>query len=708
MEEQNNSGSITNSIPVTVYVSGTTLSGSYTVSSFNANTAKVRLKVTVQDVYSKQVTGYSSFLAVDNIAPIDPVINSIDGKSSSPAIGKVNTPQVVISGVNISDSIEVYKDGILAATPQTASGSSITVTLDPLGIDKTYQITAKAVDLAGNVSSLSNPFSYQLDTTVPTITSRFPVSGATNVRVNDNVYIIFSEDTNSSTLNNTNIVISSVYPQVNSTITYDSTNKKVNLGANNFKYLTLYTVTVNSGVYDLAGNALSPTSWTFTTEPDIYPPKINPITSSVNVSLTSSLVFGFDEAVVDSTVSTAIYGNQIQLKQGTNVVAASVYYNTTTKQVTITPTSSLSYGTTYTVYVWGVTDALDNKANDINSAATWLFTTESQPSLTSPGGGGGLVAAVNTDEVTVKPGENTTISTGDIQITIPIGATNEKLTAKVTPLESKDTAYITIDKIANIFAEKIITAFDFTLAAEKGNVDIKRGMTISFKTGNIDKDYAFYRLDPVLNTLVPIKTLDRKDSIEATITQPGKLVVLEEKLPSFADIKTTSWSAPYIYGLAQKNVINGMSDGKFDPTANLTRGQLSKIITISSGIPGNNTSAGFNDVTSQAWSTPFINTAKSAGVINGYADGSFKPDKAVTRVELLKMVVTATGLKVEYEQGDFKDAKGHWAEKYIATATKAGIVGGYSDGSFKPDAPVTRAEAAKIIAIAGGYVKPAI
>ncbi|MHB1167128.1 MAG: M6 family metalloprotease domain-containing protein [Carboxydocellales bacterium] len=442
------------------------------------------------------------------------------------------------------------------------------------------------------------------------------------------------------------------------------------------------------------------------------PPAIatrNAIPNATEFPVTGNIEFTCTEGVDADTVYSVTYTGNVQLKKGSEIVPATITYDSLNRKVIIDPVSNLSYETIYTVSVSGVKDTTGNTI----VATTWNFTTASPPNEGSSGGGGGggpvIQQPSTTVEVTIKTGEAATISSGDLQINIPSGATDEKLTGQVTQLESTDAVYTDISKVANDFAEKVIKAFDFSLSAEDGNYSLKQGLTLSFEVENTDKNYGFYRLDPVFNTLVPIKTTESKTnlgvSIAATIKQPGKLVVLEEKTASFTDLTSNSWAKPYITSLAQKNILSGLNNSKFGPQQELTRGQLAKIITLAAGIPGTYNSAGFKDINAQNnWAIRYIDSAKTAGVISGYQDGSFKPDNAVTRAELIKMIVVANGLKVESQQGDFKDTKGHWAEQYIATAAKAGFISGYSDKSFKPDAPITREEAAKIVAVSSGYV----
>jgi hypothetical protein len=120
------------------------------------------------------------------------------------------------------------------------------------------------------------------------------------------------------------------------------------------------------------------------------------------------------------------------------------------------------------------------------------------------------------------------------------------------------------------------------------------------------------------------------------------------------------------------------------------------------GLPG--TPVSFQDVTGH-WAEAMIKQAAGAGILEGYPDGSFQPDRAVTRAEFTAILVKAlqlpeTGAAAE----SFADeaAIGEWAKKPIGLAQRLGIVSGYEDGSFRPQAEVTRAEMAVMAARALG------
>lgn len=97
------------------------------------------------------------------------------------------------------------------------------------------------------------------------------------------------------------------------------------------------------------------------------------------------------------------------------------------------------------------------------------------------------------------------------------------------------------------------------------------------------------------------------------------------------------------------------------------------------------------------WAEKSIVQLVGAGVLSGYPDGSFQPEKPITRAEFAAGLVKALGLS---ETGDkvFADTNGHWAQKQIATAVANGIAAGYEGDLFKPDASVTREEIAVMVA----------
>lgn len=95
-----------------------------------------------------------------------------------------------------------------------------------------------------------------------------------------------------------------------------------------------------------------------------------------------------------------------------------------------------------------------------------------------------------------------------------------------------------------------------------------------------------------------------------------------------------------------------------------------------------------------------IEALKEAGILSGYEDGTFKPERVVTRAEMVKMALKGAGIAVQDNptETNFKDVKPEdWFSPYVAQAVASGIVSGYEDATFRPAQTVNRVEALKLI-----------
>lgn len=119
------------------------------------------------------------------------------------------------------------------------------------------------------------------------------------------------------------------------------------------------------------------------------------------------------------------------------------------------------------------------------------------------------------------------------------------------------------------------------------------------------------------------------------------------------------------------------------------------------------TKTGFTDISKNEWYTSYISYLEKYNIIKGYEDNTFRPDEAVTRVEFVSMTVRYYGLfdKVSYPANTTKysDISGsHWAVKDISFAKNIGWLNGYADGTFRPDNNITRAEVVTVVNHATG------
>ncbi|WP_236013309.1 S-layer homology domain-containing protein [Paenibacillus glycanilyticus] len=107
-------------------------------------------------------------------------------------------------------------------------------------------------------------------------------------------------------------------------------------------------------------------------------------------------------------------------------------------------------------------------------------------------------------------------------------------------------------------------------------------------------------------------------------------------------------------------------------------------------------SASFQDTASH-WASKDLSLGAKLGIINGYPDGSFRPDASVTRAEFSTLVVKAFALRLENGGKEFEDTQTSWARDSIGILAYYGVIGGYPDGTFHPDQKITRAEMVAIL-----------
>jgi hypothetical protein len=104
----------------------------------------------------------------------------------------------------------------------------------------------------------------------------------------------------------------------------------------------------------------------------------------------------------------------------------------------------------------------------------------------------------------------------------------------------------------------------------------------------------------------------------------------------------------------------------------------------------------FPDIPSTSWSYDAISEASRMGIIKGYEDGSFKPNASVSRAEFASMVVRAFGIESKGSPS-FSDTQDSWAAEAIEVLKALGAISGYGDGTFRPDLEITRAEMVTIL-----------
>ena len=146
----------------------------------------------------------------------------------------------------------------------------------------------------------------------------------------------------------------------------------------------------------------------------------------------------------------------------------------------------------------------------------------------------------------------------------------------------------------------------------------------------------------------------------------------------------------------------GYADGTVKPEGKITRAEVAtiffRLLTDDARAKFWMSTNNYTDVPAGKWYNNAISTLSNMGVIGGYADGTFKPDAPISRAEFAKIAVSFSNVADLSYRGYFADVKeSDWFSGFVAAAKDAGLIEGYSDGTFQPEKAITRAEVCTIV-----------
>jgi len=261
------------------------------------------------------------------------------------------------------------------------------------------------------------------------------------------------------------------------------------------------------------------------------------------------------------------------------------------------------------------------------------------------------------------------------------------------------------------------------------------GFQISRKEGNstlapIDQDYLL-RQSPFVDTdtmsdkiysykIVPIDYSgqentgsnedngDNGDTGNADTKNGGNklltfIITSKDKLNAgyFKDVPPNHAFFKFVEKLRTKGIVQGYGGNLYLPYKAITRVEALKII-LSSGkvdIVENTTFHQYKDLDDDNWYFDYIQSGTKNGIVKGYTDGYFRPNANVSRIEFLKMVMEVSNINIQNNLSNpFPDLKdSFWGTAYVKTAYDRELIQGNADGKFYPDREISRAEAAKIV-----------
>jgi hypothetical protein len=363
--------------------------------------------------------------------------------------------------------------------------------------------------------------------------------------------------------------------------------------------------------------------------------------------------------------------------------------------------AGLSAGRTYAYTV----KAVDRLGNTSSESERLTVATTGGESPGNGNGGGGLsggapsvpakIASTN-GTITLLVGQSGEVSFGDeVKIAIPAGAADEVLK-------------ITIEKVANggqlIEDEKKLLSPVFEIVKNYSNnfaKDVELTFAFDPTKGKDGQKPSVFYYDESKRVWVEIGGEADGNTITARVNHFTKFAVFAVPLeadsaPSenpairFADV-AGHWAEKNINAAVAAGIVNGYADGTFRPDAAVTRAEFAGAELT------------FADAAEiGAWAATAVAQSVEAGIAAGYDDGRFRPAANITRAELAVMIARALGVDIEAgasastgfaDDGDIPV----WAKGAVSAVRQSGIVQGRSDNRFAPDATATRAEAVTTI-----------
>ncbi len=200
---------------------------------------------------------------------------------------------------------------------------------------------------------------------------------------------------------------------------------------------------------------------------------------------------------------------------------------------------------------------------------------------------------------------------------------------------------------------------------------------------------------------ITVTTEDGSKTATCTVT----VQTHEDVCPSkdFTDLNPDAWYHEAIDYVVEQDIMQGISEKEFSPETETTRAQLAQIFYNMEGNPEYTTDKSFSDVQNQeAWYYDAVMWAASQGIVTGYEDGTFQPDRSVSRQEMVTMFrryAAYAGVltdEVTETLDEFPDVDETWAKDAFAWAVQNGIIDG-KDGKLAPADMTRRCEIAKVI-----------
>lgn len=209
--------------------------------------------------------------------------------------------------------------------------------------------------------------------------------------------------------------------------------------------------------------------------------------------------------------------------------------------------------------------------------------------------------------------------------------------------------------------------------------------------------------DLSFNAEIPISVVGKKMIVVEAGSKAGDIAVADLRvlrLIQFADVPEGYWAQQPIENTGTVGLVNGYPDGSFQPDRALTRAELATLLVRAKGlkVPERQARKIFKDVPPDFWASKYIEIAQNAGLVKGYPDKSFRPNNRITKAEGIAVLVRFDNIKLGMvEEKPYWDVKeSHWAAKYIQAAKDAGMLKFVERNQLNPKSNLSRAESVEM------------
>ena len=329
------------------------------------------------------------------------------------------------------------------------------------------------------------------------------------------------------------------------------------------------------------------------------------------------------------------------------------------------------------------------------------------------------------DEITIDMGDETkvpaeifeSLAGKDVEISFDLGDIQWSVNGADIPT---DTDFTDLDLGVNLDTHGIPVNVINTITGEVGTVQITLAhngefgftMTLTAPLGVENSGYwanlYHYDEDADQLTFETAAEIDADGSVSLPMSHASQYAIVIDTHSHatvdvsdlFIDIAPDAWYKDAVQYAYDNGLMTGVSDTEFAPEATTTRAMIVSILARLEGVESAE-AAGFADVNDD-WYATAVNWAANVGVVNGYEDGTFKPNTAITREQLAAILMNYAAYKGEdvsnrADLTSYTDQPSTWAEEAMSWAVAEGLISGVTADTLQPQGAATRAQVAAIL-----------